>query len=241
MTRFLEYENKMNLLALDTSTEVLSLAVQKGDEWFTRDTVAGQTHSQQILPLIRSLLSEADLTLQDLHGIAYCEGPGSFTGLRIACGVAQGLAFGAGLPVVGVSTLLALAENSGADKVIACLDARMGEVYHAAYEKQTNGWAEISPAGLFKPVAVPAITGENWVGVGTGWVTFNVELSQVYQGNISEIKLGELIYDHPMASAILQLAKPQFEAGLGQPAVSAQPVYIRNKVALKTVERMAKT
>ena len=230
----------MNLLALDTSTEVLSLALQKGEEWFTRDIVAGQTHSQQILPLIRSLLSETGLILQDLHGIAYGEGPGSFTGLRIACGVAQGLAFGAGLPVVGVSTLLALAENSGADKVIACLDARMGEVYHAAYERQANGWNEISPAGLYNPLEVPAIAGENWVGVGTGWVTFNAALSQAYDGNLCEIKLGELIYDHPMAKAILQLSKPQFEAGLSQPAVSAQPVYIRNKVALKTVDRAVK-
>ncbi len=230
----------MNLLAIDTSTEVLSLAVQKGGECFTSDTVAGQTHSQQVLPLIRNLLSEAGLTLQDLHGIAYGEGPGSFTGLRIACGVAQGLAFGAGLPVVGISTLLALAENSGEDKVIACLDARMGEVYHAAFEKQVDVWLEISPAGLFKPLEVPRIAGKNWVGVGTGWVTFNAELSEVYKNNISQIKLGELIYDHPVAMAILQLAKPQFEAGLGQPAVSAQPVYIRNKVALKTSERAVK-
>ena len=231
----------MNLLALDTSTEVLSLALQKGEEWFTSDIMAGQTHSQQILPLIHELLSKTDLTIQDLQGIAYGEGPGSFTGLRIACGVAQGLAFGAGLPVVGVSTLLALAENSGVDKVIACLDARMGEVYHAIYERKGVEWREISPAMLFKPLEVPVITGENWVGVGTGWVTFNAELRAVYKDNISEIKLGERIYDHPMAKAILQLAKPQFVAGLGQPAISAQPVYIRNKVALKTVERVVRS
>lgn len=231
----------MNLLAIDTSTEVLSLAVQKGDEWFTSDTLAGQTHSQLILPNIRQLLNEAGLALQDLDGIAYGEGPGSFTGLRIACGVVQGLAFGASLPVVGVSTLLALAQNSGANKVIACLDARMGEVYHAAYQKEDHGWQEISPAGLFKPQEVPTITGQHWVGVGTGWVTFQTVLSQVYQANLNEIKLGELIYDHSVAKAILQLAKPQFEVGLGLAAINAQPVYIRNKVALKTSERPPKT
>lgn len=231
----------MNILALDTSTEVLSLALLNGEKWFASDTFAGQSHSQKVLPCIRLLLEEAGLSLRDLDGIAFGEGPGSFTGLRIACGVVQGLAFGAGLPVVGVSTLKALAQNSGADKVIACLDARMGEVYHAAFLRQNNGWYEISSPGLFKPLQVPAIEGENWVGIGTGWVTFQKELSEVYKANLSEIKLGELVFNHPMATAILQLAKPQFESGLGKSAITAQPVYIRNQVALKNSERDVKS
>ena len=116
----------MNILAFDTSTEYLSLAIQKGSEVFTFDINAGQTHSQIILPQIQALLTEAKLALSDLQGIAFGAGPGSFTGVRIAAGVAQGLGFGANLPVVDICTLLAFAEASGAGKVIACLDARMG-------------------------------------------------------------------------------------------------------------------
>ena len=118
----------MNLLALDTSTEYLSLVLMKGEELFTFDLNAGQTHSQIILPQLQALLNAAEMQLNDLHGIAFGAGPGSFTGVRIAAGVAQGLGLGANLPVVGVCTLLALAEASAADKVITCLDARMGEV-----------------------------------------------------------------------------------------------------------------
>src|SRR6476646_4387942 len=117
----------MKLLAFDTSTEFLSLAVQNAGEVFTYDVLAGQTHSQIILPQIQALLETAGLQLKDLQGLAFGAGPGSFTGVRIAAGVAQGLGFGGHLPVVGICTLLALAEASGASKVIACLDARMGE------------------------------------------------------------------------------------------------------------------
>ena len=126
----------MQILAIDTSTEYLSLALWLDGRVFSRDINAGQTHSQQILPTLRELLDEAQVELNALDGIAFGAGPGSFTGLRIACGVAQGLAFGTGLPVIAVSTLQALAQQSGAEKVIACLDARMGEIYHAAYEKK---------------------------------------------------------------------------------------------------------
>ncbi len=141
----------MKILALDTSTEYLSLALSVDDKVFVRELLAGQSHSQRILPLLRELLDEAGVELTDLDGIAFGAGPGSFTGLRIGCGVAQGLAFGANLPVVGVSTLLALAQASGADHVIACLDARMGEVYHAVYVRESDGWQTLNEPGLYKP------------------------------------------------------------------------------------------
>src|SRR3990167_7431092 len=146
----------MNILAFDTSTEYLSLALLKGEETFTFDINAGQTHSQIILQQIQVLLDSANMQLKDLHGIAFGAGPGSFTGVRIAAGVAQGLGFGANLPVVGVCTLMALAEASGVSKVVACLDARMGEVYHAAYVKDAAGWQTVIEPGLYKPDAVPA-------------------------------------------------------------------------------------
>lgn len=223
----------MNLLALDTSTEYLSLAIQKGSEIFTFHINAGQTHSQIILPQIQALLSEAKLSLNDLNGIAFGAGPGSFTGVRIAAGVAQGLGFGSSLPVVGVCTLQSLAQAGGAQKVIACLDARMGEVYFAAYERVDEQWQVVVEPSLHKPDAVPAVSGTGWVGAGSGWQAYPDILASVYGGQLSATQPTLL----PMASAILQLALPEFVAGRAKPAAEAQPIYIRNRVALKTAER----
>ncbi|ADI30667.1 tRNA (adenosine(37)-N6)-threonylcarbamoyltransferase complex dimerization subunit type 1 TsaB [Methylotenera versatilis] len=223
----------MNILAFDTSTEYLSLALRKGSETFQYDCNAGQTHSQIILPQIQALLDSAELQLSDLQGVAFGAGPGSFTGVRIAAGVAQGLGFGANLPVVSVCTLLALAEASSADKVIACLDARMGEVYHAAYEKIDDTWRCIIEPGLYKPDAVPAIEGAGWVGAGSGWQTYAEQLSAVYAEQLQSTQPHQL----PSSAAILKLALPIFAKGEARPASEAMPMYIRNRVALKTAER----
>ncbi|SNR89024.1 tRNA threonylcarbamoyladenosine biosynthesis protein TsaB [Methylobacillus rhizosphaerae] len=227
----------MKLLALDTSTEYLTLALLLDGKEYSRELLAGQTHSQRILPLLRELLDEARVELRELDGIAFGAGPGSFTGLRIGCGVAQGLAFGANLPVIGVSTLLALAEDTlGADKVIACLDARMGEVYHAAYERTATGWQEVIAPGLYAPDAVPEIKGEGWAGTGSGWKTYAQALEQRYGQQLDQCFSDA----YPSAAAIARLALPGFEAGLGCPASEAAPIYIRNKVALTTSEREAR-
>ncbi|CAG0949887.1 tRNA threonylcarbamoyladenosine biosynthesis protein TsaB [Methylophilaceae bacterium] len=225
----------MRLLALDTSTEYLSLALACDGKTFLRHIHAGQTHSQQILPRIRELLDEAGASMNGLQGIAFGAGPGSFTGLRIGCGVAQGLAFGAGLPVVGIGTLLALAQASGHSRVVACLDARMGEVYHAVYIKDAAGWQEVLPPSVCRPEAVPGIEGTDWVGVGNGWAVYAEELGYQYAGQISRTMPEQF----PEARAMLVLAEPMFQAGLGRPAADAAPVYIRNRVALKTLEREA--
>lgn len=231
----------MNLLAFDTSTEYLSLALMHGAAIDTFDMLAGQSHSQIILPQIQLLLKNAGMQLHDLDGIAFGAGPGSFTGVRIAAGVAQGLGFGANLPVVGVCTLMALAEASGADKVIACLDARMGEIYHAAYVKtgvknSVNSvavWqAELAP-GLYKPDAIPAVAGDGWLGAGSGWQAYPEVLSNTYGSQLQAVSPDLL----PTAGAILSLAQPVFEKGEAKAAGDAMPVYIRNRVALKTVER----
>ena len=223
----------MNLLAFDTSTEYLSLAIARDNTVFNYDVLAGQTHSQIILPQIQELLNQAGLQLQDLDGLAFGAGPGSFTGVRIAAGVAQGLGFGANLPVVGVCTLMALAEASAATKVIACLDARMGEVYHAVYVKEVTGWQAVIAPGLYKPDAVPALDGDDWVGVGSGWQAYGDMLAQAYQGQVLSTQPALL----PMASAVLTLAQPTFAAGEAKSAEHAMPIYIRNRVALKTAER----
>lgn len=227
----------MRILALDTSTEFLSLALCIDGKNYTRDIHAGQTHSQQTLPELRELLDEAGVALQTLDGIAFGEGPGSFTGLRIGCGVAQGLAFGANLPVVGVSTLLALAHGafveSHAQKVIACLDARMGEIYHAAYERSGDAWHEICAPSLCKAENAPTLTGQGWVGAGSAWGVYADQLNSYYAQQLASI-MPEV---NPKALIIAQLAEPLFRAGLGRPAQEAAPVYIRNKIALKMSER----
>ena len=227
----------MQILAIDTSTEFLSLALWLNGRVLSRDIHAGQTHSQQILPTLCTLLDEAKIELTALDGIAFGAGPGSFTGLRIACGVAQGLAFGANLPVVAVSTLQALAQQSGAEKVIACLDARMGEIYHAAYEKQNGEWLEVSAPALFKPEDAPKVNGDDWVGVGTGWLVYPDVLQAVYGEQSREMPAPDR-HSHPTATSIAELALPTFEAGLARPAQEAAPIYIRNKVALKMSERV---
>ena len=223
----------MNLLAFDTSTEYLSLAIQKGGELFTFDINAGQTHSQIILPHIQTLLDSANLQLNELQGITFGAGPGSFTGVRIAAGVAQGLGFGANLPVLGLCTLQALAQASGAQKVIACLDARMGEVYFAAYEKTAGEWQATIEPSLHKPDAVPSVEGAGWVGAGSGWQAYGEQLGGFYGAQILSMQPQLL----PNAMALLSLAMPTFLAGNAKPAAQAQPIYIRNRVALKTVER----
>jgi tRNA threonylcarbamoyladenosine biosynthesis protein TsaB len=232
----------MNLLGLDTSTEFLSLALQLGDKLGCEKIVthyqqAGNASSELILPQIQALLDSANIKLTDLDGIAFGAGPGAFTGVRIACGVAQGLGFGANIPVVGVNTLLAVAQASGEDKVIVCLDARMGEIYHAAFVKENNEWVELSETKVCKPeVCKPEaslVLVGSWVGAGSGWAVYAEILSNIYAENLMNV----LASVTPTAEAILQLAKPTFAAGLAKPASEAMPIYIRNRVALTTIER----
>src|SRR5438128_8548750 len=141
----------MRILALDASTDVCAVAVGQASHWRERAEKAGQRHSEMMLPMVRALLDDAGLDLRDLDGIAFGAGPGSFTGLRIACGVAQGLALGASLPLMGVATLEAMAETARQrgclTRVIAALDARMQEIYVAAYEHDGFHWrAVLDPA-----------------------------------------------------------------------------------------------
>ncbi len=223
----------VNLIALETSTEYCSLAVARGAQLFERSFHAGQRHSELVLPVLRELLQQAGLEMQSVEGLAYGAGPGSFTGLRIACGLAQGLALARDLPVAGIGTLLALAENSGADKVLACLDARMGEVYHGAYLRSGGEWIEIHAPGLYRPDAVPQVEGGDWTGCGSGFRVHGAVLAQGYQGSIARVDADAV----PHASAILRLALRVFAAGQGVDAAAAVPLYVRDKVALKLSER----
>ena len=182
------------------------------------------------------MLRKAGVALQDMDGIAFGAGPGSFTGLRIGCGVAQGLAFGANLPVAAVSTLMAIAQGTDATKVIACLDARMGEVYHAAYIKHGERWQEASPPGVYKPEAVPQVNGESWIGAGNGWAVYQGKLSTVYGHQLIRV----MPENYPAAASIAQLSVPMFKEGGAVPAAQAAPIYIRNKVAFTMQERASR-
>jgi len=224
----------MNILALDTSTEYCSVALWQDGAIIDRCEQVGQKHSERLIEMIDVLLKDAGVKIKQLDGIAFGKGPGSFTGVRIACGATQGLALGANLPVVGVCTLEALAESSGKSRVIAVLDARMGEVYHAAYEKCDGAWITVSEPGLCKPEVAPALSGDNWFGAGSGFALYGEVLNARYNGQLTATD-GAAI---PQAAAIAVLGAAQFKLGLGVDAAEALPLYLRDKVALKTNERV---
>lgn len=223
----------MNILAFDTSTDYCSAALWRDGACVERAVAAGQSHSSLLMQMVDEVLAESQLKLQDLDGVAYGEGPGSFTGLRIACAVAQGLAFSADLPVAGIGTLRAMATASEASRVICCLDARMQEVYHAAYERQDGVWQEVSAPRVCAPVAIPLPEGTGWTGCGSGFAAYGEVLQQRLGPGLTTIRPD--VYPH--ARDIARLAAAVFAAGRGLPADQAAPVYIRDKVALKTAER----
>jgi tRNA threonylcarbamoyladenosine biosynthesis protein TsaB len=223
----------VNLLAIDTSTDSCSVAASRGEALFSRSEPALQRQAERVLGMVEALLEEALLGLDQIEGIAYGEGPGSFTGLRIAAGVTQGLALARGVGVVGVGSLLALAQECDADKVVACIDAHMGEVYHAAYARTSSGWDEVSAPGVYKPEATPVPPGRGWTGCGDGFAAYRERLAARFGDRVAEIRAGAA----PSARAVLKLAMPRFAAGEAKDAASAVPVYLRDKVALKTGER----
>jgi tRNA threonylcarbamoyladenosine biosynthesis protein TsaB len=223
----------VKIIALDTSTEYCSAALSADNEVDFRGTKAGQTHSRLILGMVDDLLRTRGLNLQDLDGIAYGEGPGSFTGLRIACGVVQGLAFGAALPVVGIGTLLAMAAGKTAPRVVCCLDARMHEIYHAAYERHDDVWHTVHEPSVCAPDLAPALSAGGWLGCGSGFIAYAAALQARYRGQLDAID-GEC---YPHAREIARLALPRFEANDVVSSEHALPVYLRDKVALRTDER----
>lgn len=223
----------MRILALDTSTEYCSVALWRDGVVVERSELAGQKHSELLIAMLDGLLNEAGVKLAQLDGLAFGKGPGSFTGVRIACGVAQGLALGANLPVAGVCTLLALAESCGKTRVIAALDARMGEIYHAAYERSGDIWATVSEPCLCKPEATPAVPGADWFGAGSGFAAHGAALQARYGAALRGAD-GAAV---PQAAAIAALGAAQIARGAGADAAEALPLYLRDKVALKTSER----
>ncbi len=220
----------MKFLAFDTATEWCSAALWVDGVCTQREIHAGQKHSDLLVPMLMELLAESGLALKQLDAIVYGMGPGSFTGLRIACGVAQGLALGADLPVLGISTLETLAEEAGAEQVLACLDARMNEVYAGLYQRENAVWRCLAGPLVCPPSAAPIPEGDNFVGVGSGFAAYP-EIAAARR--LSRVDASLI----PHARAMARLAAPRLLRGEGLPAENAEPLYIRDKVALKICER----
>lgn len=212
----------MRFAAIETSTEWCSVAVWSDGEIAALERRAVNRHSELALPMLETLLGK-----KQLDAVAFSAGPGAFTGLRIACGLAQGLALARNLPVLGVSTLEALAQESGGARVVACIDARMREVYYAALEKRAGRWHEVIAPQCVPPQSAPRPPGDGWVGAGNGF-----EVYAELKSNVSSVR-SEV---HPTAVAVAQLAAPRLASGEGVDAAHAVPVYLRDKVAFTKEE-----
>lgn len=216
----------MKILAIDTATERCSVALLLDGRIIDRSEETPRGHADLILPMVDAVLKEAGLRLQDLDGLAYGRGPGAFTGVRIAVGVAQGLAFGAQLPTVGISDLAAVAQQvaSPGDRVLVCMDARMGEVYWAQFERaaQSALVTAVGPERVDRPDAV-IVGGGSTVFAGTGFGAYPQSLPHRSDAVIHATAL-------PRAREIALLAEPELRAGRGKPAADAEPVYLRDRV-----------
>ncbi len=230
----------MNLLAFDTSTDVMSVAVQRtvdgvAQVW-QQTAVGGAQTSTHLIPVIQQLMAQADLRFDQLSAIVFGRGPGSFTGLRTACSVAQGLAFGANVPVLPVDTLLAVAEEARCQCVdptrtrqfTALLDARMDELYAACYAFESGSWRQIKGPGLIQPESVDA--DHDATLAGNVFVSYGSRLPATAALRVAAL---------PTAAALLRLAPRLLAQGGALPAEQALPLYIRDKVAKTTAERAA--
>lgn len=223
------------ILAIDTSTENCSVALLIDDQCYVRTEVAPRDHTKKVLPWVDELLKEAQITLNELDALAFGCGPGSFTGVRIGIGIAQGLAFGADLPMIPVSTLKAMAQGAfrihGATSVATAIDARMAEVYWSRYSRSDNGeWTIIDNETVIAPdtlVSAAKSDTTEWYRAGTGWQTYQEALSALpYSTSESDVL-------YPDAEDIAQLAKLEWLAGNTVAVEDASPVYLRDTVAWK--------
>ncbi|MCC2616264.1 tRNA (adenosine(37)-N6)-threonylcarbamoyltransferase complex dimerization subunit type 1 TsaB [Aestuariibacter halophilus] len=218
----------MKLLAIDTATEACSVALHYDDQVSGAFALTPQQHSQRLLPMVESVLSEAGVTLAELDGLAFGRGPGSFTGVRIATGMIQGLALGTGLPVAGVSTLSAMAQQvysqTGAQRVAVAIDARMDEVYFGQFECNDGVMTLVGEEAVLPPdMALQQLQDVTVAKAGTGWAAYPV-LAEL--GGVSDVLYPDARYMLPFANAALA-------AGQGAMARDIQPVYLRDKVTWK--------
>ena len=225
------------ILAIETSTELASAALLYKGELIARESAGTLTHSDSILPMIRQLLADAGIALAQCDALAFGIGPGSFTGVRTACGVVQGLAFGCNRPVVPVVTLQAAAEayrtaHPEVQEVLSILDARMGEVYWARYRAHDAGWETLVEPTLSS--AAEVVTEGRPSACGNGLQAYAAHFTPEFCGQYFAQAHAQFM---PHARAVATLGQLQFDRDGGLPAQEAQPLYLRNKVALTTAER----
>lgn len=218
----------MILLAIDTATERCSVALRMAGRVIERSTELPRAHADLVLPMVESVLQEGRVRLTELDGIAYGRGPGAFTGVRIAVGVVQGLAFGAGLQTVGISNLAAVAQQVAQpdDRVLVCMDARMEQVYWSSFAR-LPGSELVTPLAAERVDAPDAVTdGDYGTLAGTGFKAYAALTSRLARS-------GRVVHEAalPRASDIALLAEAEFRAGRARPAAEAEPVYIRDQVA----------
>ena len=221
------------LLALDTATDACSVALSTESGIIEDFRVIPRKHTQELLPMVKAMLAQQGVSFSDLDAIAVGRGPGSFAGIRIAMGTAQGLAFASGLPVVPVSTLKAMAlriqKDTGEQHVVSALDARMNEIYYGCYAIEDGVLVETQAERVAAPgdLALPDATANYFAG-GTGWVYRDVmPVSEMERITV----LAEPVY--PRAADILELGLLEFNAGRSVEPEQAQPVYLRDEVAWK--------
>ncbi len=229
----------MKLLAVETSTEACSAALHIDGIVQERFEIAPREHTKLILPMIDSLMADAGLIPQQLDALAFSRGPGSFTGVRISTGVIQGIAYGADLPVVPVSTLSAIAHNylidnyEHSDCVFTAMDARMGEIFWGVYHTNQHGCTELigeEAVTLADNIIFPKKQG---VGLGSGWAVYQQQMSESLGDLLLAVEANHL----PRASVIADLGVIGFKNNQAVNADLAMPVYLRNKVAKKESER----
>lgn len=223
----------MLILALETSTELGSCALYRDGAVFERFCPEKRPHSETLLPLVRELLAEQGVRIAELNAIAFGVGPGAFTGLRVACGAAQGLAVVNGLPLIPVTSLETLAEQSAAGRVMTLLDARMGEVYSACYERTGSGYVLRGEIRVSAPaeVALPADAG--WLACGNGLSAYPALLDRIREAGLA-IEPGRL----PTAAMVAAIAAGKAVRSEGIDAALAAPLYVRDKVAKTVAERL---
>jgi tRNA threonylcarbamoyladenosine biosynthesis protein TsaB len=226
----------MKLLACETSTDRCSVALWADGACLSRAAPQPRDHSEIILPFVGELLAEAGLQLRQLDAIAFGAGPGGFTGLRLGCSVAQGLALAAGLPVIPVDSLAALALAAGDGPVYACVDARMNEVYCAAY-RVADGEAQrlLGPVTVAPALAPLPPAGHAWHGAGSGFGVWGGVLRERLGGLLDTVSPDAV----PDAVHVARLAVRGHARGEARDPAAAAPAYVRDKVALTTAERLA--
>ncbi|BCG65365.1 MAG: tRNA threonylcarbamoyladenosine biosynthesis protein TsaB [Methyloprofundus sp.] len=229
----------MKVLAVDTATEVCSAALYIDGDIQERFEIAPREHTKLLLPMVDSLMAEAELRPQQLDAIAFGCGPGSFTGVRIATGVMQGIAYGADLPVVPVSTLAAIAQaclqKTTHDTIFTAVDARMQEIYWAVYQRDPEGYAQLLGQEKVQPASEVDALQLTGYGIGSGWEKYEQELMQPLAKQVTGFDANYLPHSAEIALLGAVGMQRQQAVSVGQ----AMPVYLRDKVAKTTLERDA--